>query len=103
MKLNFLSSAFLAQLSHVLAGAVSVAYIWIFAPHGHLPWLPIGWLPFLVLLLELGVLGKESLLDPILEHDPPQPFFWEGVTDWAFWQPGIALTWIVLILAHKPL
>ena len=95
MAFNFLGENFLAQLSHVLAGALAVAYLWVF--------LPGSWLPYLLLAVELGVLGKEALVDPRIEHDPPQPFFWSGAEDWAFWQPGIGLTLLLLFVAHKPL
>ena len=95
MKINFLDPRFLAQLSHVLAG-------WAFTTSFYL-YGPAAWFLGLVVALEVGVLLKESLLDPNVEHDPPQPFFWEGVRDWTFWQPGISLTFLLLLVAHRPI
>lgn len=93
MGVNFLSSAFLAQLSHVLAGCAAAALFFLLVP--------LAWVPVALIALEWTVLVKEGAVDPLVE--PGQPFFWEGVRDWAFWQPGVLLTAGLLLLAHRPI
>jgi hypothetical protein len=50
----------------------------------------------------MGVVAvKEAFVDPRTEpHEPPYP---NGLTDWLFYLPGIALAVGLLVLAHRPL
>lgn len=59
--------------------------------------LPSTWFAWALGVLELVLLFKETTVDPILEG-PTQPFFWEGVQDFLWYQVGFAIAALLVAL-----
>ena len=57
--------------------------------------LPPAWFVWALGILELILLLKETVVDPLLEG-PTQPFFWEGAQDFFWYQVGFAIALLVV-------
>lgn len=76
------------QLLHVFAGYAFVTSFWVYLPH--------AWFWWLELALLVGVLIKETVVDPRAEQ--AEPFIWNGAVDFTMWIPGELLALYLLHL-----